>query len=76
MTAYRNTILQSTGYFGEYGGAYVPEAIRANTDALAAAFEQLQTDPAFLAELKQAYVEISGRPTAFTPLRNLSHKLG
>lgn len=75
-TQYRKTILESQGYFGEYGGSYVPEAIRANTDALAEAFAPLQHDPAFLAELQQAYREISGRPTAFTPLRNLSDDLG
>jgi tryptophan synthase beta chain len=76
MSSLKQQIADSQGYFGPYGGAYVPEAIRANTDALAAAFEELRTQPAFWEDLKQAYREVSGRPTAFTPLRRLSAHLG
>ncbi|MBX3103143.1 MAG: tryptophan synthase subunit beta [Bacteroidetes bacterium] len=76
MPDFKEQIARSEGYFGEYGGAYVPEAIRANTDALAVAFETLKEDPGFWAELQQAYREVSGRPTAFTPLRRLSTQLG
>src|SRR4051812_30514490 len=76
MPNYRQTILESNGLYGPYGGAYVPEVIHANVQETVEAFAQLRDDPAFLEELKRSYREISGRPTAFTPLRGLSDEIG
>ena len=75
-TTYKNDILHSEGYFGEYGGMFVPEVIRPNMEALASTFEQYKNDPAFISELQEAYREFSGRPTPLTPLHNLTEKLG
>lgn len=73
---YKEQILQSQGYFGEYGGMFIPEVIRPNMEALAATFDQYKNDPDFIAELQEAYREFSGRPTPLTPLHNLTKKLG
>lgn len=73
---YKEDILNSEGYFGEYGGMFVPEVIRPNMEALTATFNQYKGDPGFIAELQEAYREFSGRPTPLTPLYNLSSELG
>ena len=73
---YKNYINTSNGYFGNYGGKYLPEVLRPNIEEVEKAFNEAKNDEAFQKELAQAYKEISGRPTALTPLRNLSEYLG
>ena len=41
----------ATGHFGRFGGRFVPEALIAALDELAAAYESAKADPAFAAEL-------------------------
>ncbi|MFT5617489.1 MAG: tryptophan synthase beta chain [Arenicella sp.] len=72
----REYILNSEGYFGEFGGCFVPEVIRPNMEEVAQAFKECKTDEAFLAELHQAYSELCGRPTPLTFLKNLTEKMG
>ncbi|MCB9201884.1 MAG: tryptophan synthase subunit beta [Flavobacteriales bacterium] len=74
--SFKNTINQSNGYFGEFGGKYIPEVLRPNIEEVEKAFNECKDDTDFQQELKLAFKEISGRPTAFTPLRNLSKHLG
>jgi tryptophan synthase beta chain len=74
--SFQDTILQSQGYFGPYGGCFVPEVLLPNLADIAAAFEDIKTDAAFLAELHQTLHDFSGRPTAFTPLPTLSAQIG
>jgi tryptophan synthase beta chain len=75
-TDYRQYILQSDGFFGQFGGCFVPEVIRPNMEEIAEAFDRLKHDEAFLGELRQAYAELCGRPTPLTHLKNLSDHLG
>ncbi len=67
---------EESGFFGKYGGKYIPETIRPTMDELAATFDALKHDAVFERRLKEAYAEFSGRPTPFTPLKNLSKNLG
>lgn len=76
MGGFKSEIIDSEGYFGAYGGRYVPEVIRQNLLEVEEAFESARTDENFLKELQKSYLELSGRPTAFTPLNNLSEQLG
>ena len=69
QTAYKDLILQSGGYFGPYGGCFVPEVLLPGLQEIAAAFDQLKFDAAFLAEFHDALHTFSGRPTAFTRSR-------
>ena len=64
------------GHFGPYGGRYVPEALVAALDELAAAHTAAQTDPAFLAELDRLQRTYAGRPTPLTDARRLSEHAG
>ncbi len=69
-------IRSNKGYFGEFGGRYVPEILRPALTELEEMFEQLRDDPSFWQEYVTLCQEFSGRPTPLTPLRRLSAKLG
>jgi tryptophan synthase beta chain len=75
-TSFRDDILTSTGFFGPYGGCYVPEVLLPALEEIAAAFEVCKNDPDFLPEFHTALQQFSGRPTAFTPLPTLTARLG
>lgn len=66
----------ANGFWGEFGGSYVPEAIRTNTDALAAGFAKLAGRKKFREELAHVQQQLVGRPTPLTPLTRLSKELG
>jgi tryptophan synthase beta chain len=51
------------GYFGEFGGRFVPETLMAPVDALARAYYEARRDPAFLEELRERSASYVGRPT-------------
>lgn len=75
-TGFQAQILASGGYFGAYGGSFVPEVLLPGLEEIAQAFESIKTDPAFLAELERTLQEFSGRPTPLTPLPRLTEQLG
>ncbi|MDO5483933.1 MAG: tryptophan synthase subunit beta [Desulfovibrionaceae bacterium] len=66
----------SKGFFGPYGGQYVPEALKARLDQLAAAFEDALADPSFGEELERLYTHYTGRPNPVFHCANLSARLG
>jgi len=72
----RAYILESKGYFGDYGGCFVPEVIRPNMEEIAEAFEKYKNDEDFLNELHHAHAELCGRPTPLVHLKNLSNSVG
>lgn len=76
QTNLKEQILVSNGFFGPYGGCYVPEVLLPGLMEIAAAFEDVKTDEAFLAGFHQTLREFSGRPTPFTPLPRLTAHLG
>ena len=67
---------QRTGYYGEYGGAFVPEVLRTTLDELIDVFESARRDPAFWGEFEQVMRTYSCRPTPITHLENLSREIG
>ena len=56
----------AAGHFGVFGGRFVPEALIAALDELAAAYAAARTDPAFLKELDHLARTYTGRPTPLT----------
>ncbi|MXZ47434.1 MAG: tryptophan synthase subunit beta [Chloroflexi bacterium] len=64
------------GYFGEFGGRYVPETLMPALAELEAAYEAARTDEAFAAELSDLLRTYAGRPTALTRARRLEERLG
>jgi tryptophan synthase beta chain len=51
------------GYFGDYGGRYVPETLVAPIDELTAGYLEARADAAFLEEFEQLLRHYVGRPT-------------
>ncbi|HEY8449685.1 MAG TPA: tryptophan synthase subunit beta, partial [Bacillota bacterium] len=51
------------GYFGEFGGRYVPETLVPALEELATAYEEARRDEAFRREVDRYLREFCGRPT-------------
>jgi tryptophan synthase beta chain len=64
--------MQSLGFYGQYGGIYVPEPLMPALEELEAAFLCLSQDDTFLADLRQLLTYYAGRPTPLYEARNLS----
>lgn len=66
----------SRGYFGDYGGSFIPEQLQAIIDQITAAYEEIRTDPGFLDELAWLYRHYVGRPSPLFHARRLSAACG
>ncbi len=64
------------GYFGPYGGRYVPEVLRSAIEEIEEAFFKEISDPSFNAELERIRSEFIGRPTPLLYAANASKLLG
>ncbi len=64
------------GYFGEFGGRFVPETLVPALDELTAAFESARRDPAFQGRFAALQATYTGRPTPLTYAARLSDYLG
>lgn len=64
------------GYYGEYGGCFLPEILTTTIEELKHAFKKIKQDPSFWQEFEQLMQSYSGRPTPVTHLPNLSKQLG
>ena len=64
------------GYFGEYGGCFIPEILYSTVTELKDCFNDAKKDPSFWNEFVALMHNYSGRPTPVTYLKNLSEKLG
>lgn len=69
-------IRSQQGYFGEFGGRFVPEILLPALLELETLFNELREDPEFWHDFLQLAQDFSGRPTPLTPLERLSRHLG
>ena len=69
-------MIKDTGYFGPYGGRYVPEMLIPVLEELSEAYDKAKSDLAFNTALQQLYKTYSGRPTPLTYAENLTRELG
>lgn len=70
------TLPNADGFFGEFGGQYVPEPLKPILNELAAAFETYRNDPEFIREYNYYLKQFSGRETPVYLCANLTEKLG
>jgi len=63
------------GYFGKFGGRYVPETLVAPLDELDAAFRKARSDKNFRRELNGFLEKFAGRPTPLFFAQNLTREL-
>jgi len=64
------------GYFGQYGGKFVPETLMPALDELEAAYAAAMADAGFKAEFEGLCRDYIGRPTPLYHARQLSVKSG
>ncbi len=68
--------MDSRGYYGRFGGAYIPEILVATFEELVDAFEAAKADPSFWAEYEAVMSSYSCRPTPITFAKNLTEHFG
>ncbi|MEJ2740673.1 MAG: tryptophan synthase subunit beta [Dehalococcoidia bacterium] len=85
MAAYRrntlnnkesNSLPDSNGYFGQYGGRFVPETLMPALHELTEAYGALKDDASFRDELSSLSRTYSGRPTPLYPAEGLTAHCG
>ena len=64
------------GYFGEYGGRFVPETLIPALQELEALYAEARVDPEFRAELSALLKSYAGRPTPLTFAERLTAYFG
>ena len=64
------------GYYGEFGGCFIPEILHATFEELKRHFAAAQADPAFWAEYVDLMSSYSCRPTPLTFCENLTRHFG
>ncbi|NQO44105.1 tryptophan synthase subunit beta [Streptococcus suis] len=64
------------GYFGQFGGSFVPDQIQVLLDQLEETFEQYRNDPEFLAEYQAYLKDCAGRETPLYFAESLTKELG
>ncbi len=64
------------GYYGQYGGAYIPEMLYSNVETLKNQYLQIMEDPAFKAEVAALLKDYVGRPTPLFYAERLSAEIG
>ena len=70
------TVPDRHGYFGTFGGKFVPETLMAALDEFESAYKKLKRDKAFRAELADVLTEFVGRPTPLTEARRFPELCG
>ena len=64
------------GFFGKFGGRFVPEALEKLLIELEEVFNHYINDKEFLSELEELRADFIGRPTPLMYAKNLSEKIG
>ena len=68
--------MHKRGYYGRFGGAYIPEVLVSTFEELVDAFEKAKADPTFYSEYESIMSSYSCRPTPITFAENLTNKFG
>ena len=64
------------GYYGDFGGAYIPEMLYENVEILKTQYLQIMEDPSFKAEVDALLKDYVGRPTPLFLAERLSKEIG
>ena len=64
------------GYYGQFGGAYVPEMLYSNVESLKENYLKIINDESFQKEFNALLKDYAGRPTPLYPASRLSEKYG
>jgi tryptophan synthase beta chain len=64
------------GYFGSFGGRFMPEALIAALDELSAEYDKARVDPEFDAEFRRLLRDYAGRPSLLTEAPRFAEHAG
>ncbi|XPV76388.1 MAG: tryptophan synthase subunit beta [Desulfovibrio sp.] len=70
------TLPDSKGFFGEYGGQFIPEQLLPILNELADCFNKYKDDPQFIEDYQNLVRDYSGRATPLYLCENLTNELG
>ena len=68
--------MDKTGYYGTFGGAFIPEILSTTLEQLQLGFKEAKEDPAFWSTYQGLMSTYSCRPTPLTHAENLSRHFG
>ncbi|TDL90025.1 tryptophan synthase subunit beta [Vibrio vulnificus] len=68
--------IKSKGYFGEFGGSFIPDELQEVMDILETEFLKYKDDPEFIEEFQYYLKEYVGRENPLTLAKNLTEKVG
>jgi tryptophan synthase beta chain len=68
--------VDNNGFYGQFGGAYVPEILQKNVAELQEKYLEIMYEPEFQAELAQLLRDYVGRPTPLYLAKRLSEEVG
>jgi len=64
------------GYYGPFGGAYIPEMLYPNVEELQVQYLKIMEDSSFKEEFEQLLKDYVGRPSPLYPAKRLSERYG
>lgn len=73
---YLETHPDENGYFGKFGGSYIPPVLEEPFTEIAKAYNELKNSPEFINELKYVRKHYQGRPTPVSFAKNLTEHCG
>ncbi len=71
-----NFAVDINGYYGEFGGAYIPEILFDNVENLKNTYLEVLNDPSFRKEYDSLLRDYAGRPSSLYLANRLSEKYG
>ncbi|MFO7612562.1 MAG: tryptophan synthase subunit beta [Clostridia bacterium] len=76
FAVYTKTTPTKEGYFGKYGGAYIPEQLVSEFEKISTAYQAICKSSKFINELRRIRKEFQGRPTPVCHCERLSNSIG
>lgn len=74
--SYLTSTPDENGYFGKFGGSYIPPVLEQPFADITKAYNELKNDPKFIEELKYVRKHYQGRPTPISFAKNLTEHCG
>ncbi|AYD47257.1 tryptophan synthase subunit beta [Arachidicoccus soli] len=68
--------IDENGYYGNYGGAYIPEMLYPNVEELKSKYLEIMNDPSFQKEYQYLLKDYVGRPSPLYLAERLSEQVG
>lgn len=75
-TSYLDSHPDENGFFGKYGGSFIPPVLEGPFAEITKAYKELKNSPAFINELKYVRKHYQGRPTPVSFAKNLTEHCG